>query len=312
MKVIFSNGQLKSPIKRAVIAIGVFDGVHLGHQKLIKNAVRRARRINGRSVIITFWPHPFHVLHPEVPLKSLTTLPLRLELIESLGADYCFVIRFTRRFSQQSPQQFIKNYLMKNFNPCEILVGDDFRFGQNRSGNIDLFREEGRKFGFSVKDLISVKAKGKKIGSSVIRQLIQEADLIRASKLLGRRVSVLSTVIRGDGRGRKLGFPTANLNVEHIILPLSGVYAVRVKMRKGKLYEGMANIGIRPSFSASEKKVHFEIHLFNFNKDLYGKEVFVEFVRKIRDEKFFSNTDDLISQLKQDERKARSTLSAQK
>lgn len=309
MKVISNAGQIKTPIHNVVAAIGVFDGVHLGHQSLIKEAVRRAKSIHGKSIVFTFWPHPYFVLHPEVPIKYLTDLPYRLQLIAALGVDYCFVIKFTKQFSRLSPSQFIHKFLLKNLQLREIFVGDDFRFGQGRSGDIEYFGNEGKKYGFKVNSHRAIKTSGQKIGSSMIRQLTYDGELKKAAKLLGRPVSVLCRVIRGDGRGKKLGFPTANMDVANVILPPVGVYAVRIRYGL-RVFNGMANVGYRPSFQSAASKIHFEVHIFDAQPNLYGKKILVEFISRIRNEKVFSHPHDLIAQLRRDEIKSRKILAS--
>lgn len=290
------------------MAIGVFDGVHRGHQALIKAAVRRAREIGGQPLVLTFAPHPVHVLRPEINLPYIVSVPYRLKLIEDLGVAACIVIRFTKRFSRLSPEEFIGRYIVKGIRPREIFVGDDFRFGQDRCGTLGYFREAGQKYGFRVAAVGAVKAGSKKIGSSVIRRKIVEGRLAGASRLLGRAVSIMGKVVRGDGRGRRLGFPTANIPVAGSVIPPVGVYAVRVKIGQ-RVLSGMANIGRRPSFKKDDP-VHVETHLFNFHGNLYGKEIIVEFVRKIREEEVFLSETQFAAQLHRDHAQARQILGA--
>lgn len=307
MNVIYAIGKVKEKSKSAVLAIGVFDGVHRGHQALIQGAVRRAQQIGGVPLVMTFWPHPVHVLHPESDLPYIVSLQHRLKLIEELGAKACVVVHFTRRFARLSPEQFIRRYIAARIHPKEIYVGDDFRFGQDREGTLEYFEQAGVKYGFKVRAVDAVKAGKKKIGSSIIRQLIGEGKLVPAAKLLGRGVSVMGKVVHGDGRGKKFGFPTANILIQNGVIPPLGVYAVMVRIGK-KIFNGMANIGRRPSFKKNDR-VHLETHIFNFHRSLYNKEIVVEFVQKIREEKKFNSRAQFIAQLRDDRARAQRILS---
>lgn len=307
MNVIYAIGKAKKTFKNAVLAIGVFDGVHRGHQALIQGAIRRAKQIGGEPLVMTFWPHPVHVLHPELGLPYIISLQHRLKLIEELGARGCIVIHFTRRFARLSPEQFIRRYIVACIHPEEVYVGDDFRFGQGREGTLKYFEEAGAKYGFRVRVVDAVRTGQKKIGSSLIRQLIGEGKLVQAARLLGRAVSVMGKVVRGDGRGKKIGFPTANISVRNGVIPPLGVYAVRVRIGE-KIFRGMANIGRRPSFKKNDR-VHLEAHIFNLHRSLYNKEIIVEFVQKIREEKKFSSPAGFIAQLRNDRVRALRILS---
>jgi riboflavin kinase/FMN adenylyltransferase len=307
MNVIYAIGKVKKKFKNAVLAIGVFDGVHRGHQALIQGAVRRARQLGGEPLVMTFWPHPVHVLRPELGLPYIISLQHRLKLIEELGAKACIVVHFTRRFARLSPEQFIRRYIVARIHPEEIYVGDDFRFGQGREGTLKYFEQAGTEYGFKVRVVDAVKIGEKKIGSSLIRQLIGEGKLAQAAKLLGRGVSVMGKVVHGDGRGKKLGFPTANIFIQNGVIPPLGVYAVRVRIGK-KIFNGMANIGRRPSFKKNDR-VHLETHIFNFHRSLYNKEIIVEFVQKIREEKKFDSRAQFIAQLRDDRTRAQRILS---
>jgi riboflavin kinase / FMN adenylyltransferase len=300
MKVIFGLGKITSDLKGCVLAIGIFDGLHLGHQALIKNLVRRAKALNQKSVVLTFAPHPVYVLHPRKYLPYIVSLSYRLKLIEELGVDVCIVHRFTKSFSHLTPEQFIKKYLIGRISPREIYVGDDFHFGRNRRGDVDDFQNAGRIYGFKVDIVSSIKSAKSKISSTHIRHLIQQGQLAEAQKLLGRPVSLLGKVIHGDGRGKNLGFPTVNICTHEEVLPPIGVYAVEVEAGRKK-YQGMANVGFRPSFKSPSESIGIEVHIFHFDRDLYGQEILVKFFQKIRNEKKFSSNEALIAQLKEDE-----------
>ncbi|OGW97625.1 MAG: riboflavin biosynthesis protein RibF [Omnitrophica WOR_2 bacterium GWA2_45_18] len=317
MKVTYGIGKVKKVIPRAVLVIGVFDGLHLGHQELIQRAIRRARELKGPVVVMTFWPHPVQVLRPEVNLPLIISLPYRLKLLEDLGVAQCIVIHFTKKFSQLTPEKFIKNFLMSHLKPQEIFVGDDFRFGQNRSGSLECFQMAGHQYGFKVNVLPSIdvaeslsgkKAK-RKISSTMIRQLIAQGELKKIKSLLGRNMAIMGKVKRGEARGKTLGFPTANIYPQNeIVLPL-GVYAVHVWFQDRR-FQGMADVGLQPSFKISNERVAVEVFIFDFHKNLYGHEIIVEFIKKIREERMFYTKEELIAQLQKDEIKARAILRA--
>ncbi len=305
MKIISASGRV-SGSKKTFLAIGVFDGVHRGHQSLIKRAVAKAKHQGAISVVVTFDPHPVHVLYPEIYCPLLVSLPHRLKLIKDLGVDVCMVIRFTKIFSKLSPEEFIQDYLIRKIHPREVFVGDDFRFGQNRSGDLNFFQAAARRYGFKVNIVSAVKEKSAAISSTRIRKLIAAGNIRAASRLMGRLVSVLGTVIKGEARGKDLGFPTANIDPDCDFLPPCGVYLVYANVYDQRL-KGIANIGIRPSFDHQGKngKIVFEVHILDFNKNIYGQEIIIEFIKRLRDEIKFPSQKELIGQIKMDERKAR-------
>lgn len=310
MKVFRGISAISKKYSGAVIAIGVFDGLHLGHQKLIRQAVAAARTRRVPVVAMTFDPHPVHVLRPENHLPLIISLPYRLQLLASLGVDATVVISFTRSFSTLAPGKFIQNYLVKPFSPTLIAVGDDFRFGQNREGSIENFKILGEKFGFAVLSLSTRQQGRKKYSSTRVRDLITAGQLREAAKILGRPVALWGIVRVGDRRGKSLGFPTINLIPTDELLPRSGVYVARVH-HKNKIYHGMANVGVRPSFHKQER-VNVEVNIFNFRKNVYGEEVVVEFLSKIRDELYFPSKEALVKQLKKDECFSRKWFSSHK
>ncbi len=299
MKIFHGIKAVQGKFPHPVVAIGVFDGLHLGHQMLIRKAVERAKFLCGTSIVMTFDPHPVHVLRPENHLPLLVSFPFRLQLIASLGVDVAVIVRFTKAFSRLAPEQFVSRYLAKPFSPDEVIVGDDFRFGQNRAGTIAVFEEAGQKDNFKVLSLKTKERGRKKFSSTLARYFFAVGVFKKAAGILGRPVSIMGRVIRGDQRGKVLGFPTVNIIPQGEILPPQGVYVVCVRYG-GKVLKGMANIGVRPSFYIGER-LNVEAHLFDFNKNIYGQEIIIEFLQKVRDELYFPSSDALISQLKNDE-----------
>lgn len=309
MKVISVPGQRLKPLRHPILAIGVFDGVHLGHQYLLRQALHRARRKQGQAIVMTFFPHPVHVLRPKVPHPLLTTLSERLELLEKLGVDVCMVVHFTKKFSRLSPKEFFDRFILDLVRPKEIFVGDDFRFGYERSGHLEFLKKIGGRFGMEVHIVPSLHKDNLDISSSLIRRLIAEGKLREAQKLLGRPVTVSAPVQKGDRRGKALGFPTANLHPRKVVLPPTGVYLTRVYL-DGATHPAMTNVGVRPSFARRPAPVHVEVHILDFHRRIYRKILTVEFLRKIREEKKFSTVDHLIRQLEKDEKKIRRLLAS--
>lgn len=303
MKVTYGIGKIPKNNKRTVVAIGVFDGVHVGHQTLLQQAVHRAKQLKIPCVVMTFSPHPVHVLYPQVRLPLITSLSGRLLQFSKLGIDSCVVVKFTRSFAGLSPEKFVKKYLVNSFRAQEIIVGDDFRFGQNRSGTLQVFRALGEKYDFKVLSIKPIKGLKTKISSTTIRQLISNGRLSEAKKMLGREVSIEGKVLEGEHRGKTLGFPTANIVPHHEVIPMRGVYIVSVEI-ENKKFKGMANVGYRPTFHSLREQILIETHIFNFDRIIYGKQMKLNFLKKIREEKMFNSKEQLIEQIKRDARVA--------
>ena len=278
--------------------MGVFDGVHRGHINILKGAVRKARVIKGTSMVLTFWPHPQRE-------ESLYSLEHRLRLISEIGIDVCVVINFNREFANVSASGFVKNILFKKIHARYIHVGKNFRFGKNAEGNFKTLDRLSKVYNFKVKIFEVIKIKNKPISSTYIRSLIKQGRLNTAEKLLTRPVSILGTVIKGISAGRKLGFPTANIDPHHEVIPPSGVYAV-IAILKNKKFYGACYIGAKPTFltrsviSYKQHAKNIEVYIFNFANDIYGKYLEIQFIKKIRNEEKFSSTSVLIEQIKKD------------
>lgn len=298
MKIIFGLSKIKR-YRRPVVALGVFDGVHLGHIAILKATVRQAKRINGTSIAVTFWPHPQKE-------ESLYSLEHRLRLIARLGIDACIVINFNRRFAGISPADFIRDILFKKIRADYIFVGKNFRFGRNAGGDFKTLRSLSGACHYRLKLFPVVKIRNKVISSTYIRKLIKRGDLDSAKRLLGRPVSVLGTVIKGKSLARKLGFSTANIDPHHEVVPPSGVYAVKSIFNKKRFF-GVCNIGTKPTFNLGADMIinprvdnHIEVHIFNFKQNIYGKDLEIYFLKKLRKERKFSSTPSLASQIKKD------------
>ncbi|MDO8674528.1 MAG: bifunctional riboflavin kinase/FAD synthetase [Candidatus Omnitrophota bacterium] len=305
MKVISGLGRVK--IKRSCVAIGIFDGVHRGHQMLLAAMVKEARRRKAVPVVITFFPHPAHVLSSSAKIDYLVSLRHRFKLLETLGVRVCIVIRFTRAFAAIRPETFIRSALVGRLGVQAVFVGEDFRFGKDRRGDIALFKRLGEQYGYVAHGVAPLKVGGEPISSTRLRGLIASGKLSAAQRLLGRPFSVMADVVQSRGRGRRLGYPTANLRLGPNILPPHGVYAVRVDV-KGEIRRGVANLGVRPTFKERKPTVHLEVYIFDLNQNLYGQTLEVHFIKKIRNERVFKTPQDLVRQIGADERKARSIL----
>ena len=294
----------------SVVTEGTFDGVHVGHQAIIRYLIRRARRQGGESVVVTFTPHPREVVHgAEVPL--LTTVEERADVLERLGLDRLVVVEFTRAFSQMEAEAYVEEVLVEKIGLQEIVIGYDHAFGRGREGNGALLERLGKRHGFSV-DVIPPQLVAEHVVSSsdVRRLLVEQGDVAGVRPLLGRPYSVTGTVIEGDRRGRTIGFPTANLDVRHPrkVIPKEGVYAVEVYgARPGAAVGGMMNIGRRPTFNGTDVRV--EVHLLDFEGDLYGRELRTEFVERLREERPFTSAQALAEQLSADRARCKQLLS---
>lgn len=310
MEIFRGLSQVTKRYPRPVAAIGVFDGLHKGHQKLIRKTLQRAKAVGGTPMVVTFYPHPVNVLRPDIRVPLIVSIGHRLELIRRFGIRVCVVVRFTKAFSNISPQDFVKRYLVRGLGVCEVVVGDDFRFGRDRSGTITTFEQAGREYGFKVHAIAAHKKDRQPVSSTRIRVLISRGKFREAQKMLGRPVSVMGKVVRGDKRGQSLGYPTANIFVDskELAVPPTGVYAVRALI-DGQAFDGVANIGVRPSFKSSSKEV-IEVHLFDFAGNLYGKDIIVQFFKRLRDERKFASKEGLVIQIDKDVRRARTILSS--
>jgi riboflavin kinase / FMN adenylyltransferase len=293
----------------SVVTVGTFDGVHLAHAEIIREVVSRAKMREGRSIVVTFDPHPKQVVGTAGnPVELLTTIEERIDLIGQLGVDLLLVIEFTYAFSRISPDDFYRRYIIEGTGVDEVIVGYDHMFGRDRTAGIDELVKMGKEFGFSVFAVHPFFVEGETVSSTVVRKALAAGDVDRAARFLGRSYSLSGTVVRGDGRGKTIGFPTANILPASPlkIIPVRGVYAVGVRIGSEQRY-GMMNIGVRPTVATASGET-IEAHLFDFDRDVYGDEVTVTFLRRLRDEKKFDSLSDLVAQLGKDREDARRTV----
>ena len=283
--------------QESIITVGVFDGLHIGHQAVIQQVLTQAKKFKLASLVLTFDPPPLAFLAPERCPPSLTTLPKKVEILEQLGVDAVLFARFDAYLQQMSPDTFVRQVLLQRLHARQVIIGYDWQFGKGRSGNAEALKQLGERYQFGVMIVGPVQVHGKPVHSTRVREAIAASRLDLASELLGRRYSIMGEVIKGEGRGRQIGFPTANIDVGGQMLPPSGVYAVRVKV-EGRMFDGVLNMGNRPTFNG--QKFQIESHLFDFEEMVYGKEIEIFFIEKIRDERKFPNPEMLIDQIKQD------------
>ncbi|WP_445666010.1 bifunctional riboflavin kinase/FAD synthetase [Fodinibius sp. AD559] len=296
--------------ENTVLTVGTFDGVHAGHRAIIDTVVDKAKEKGARSVLVTFDPHPRNIINSgDDGIKLLTTLEERCEILEELGIDRMIVIPFDRDFSLLSSEEFIRDIIHKKIGVTEFVIGYDHHFGRNREGTIETIETLGGELGFDSYVVSKHEVGEQTVSSTAIRNAIsEEGNIEQATEFLQRPYRLNGTVVHGDKRGKKIGFPTANIKPEHVnkIIPKDGVYAVKVRIN-GDWFNGMMNIGTRPTFDGERQTL--EVHLFDFDGDIYGKEVQVRFFSRIRDEKKFSGKEELIVQLKEDKKQTRQLLS---
>lgn len=293
MTILFRNITENIP-KNIVMAIGIFDGVHLGHQEILRQVRMRAEKFSTFSLLMTFEPHPEKVLRGIETLKNITPFREKLKLLHG-KVDGVLCIDFTRGFSRQRPEEFVKNYIAIPLKPKEVFVGRNFRFGGYAEGTTETLVALGEKFGFDVTIIEPIRIGGQVVSSSRIRELVSSGDMEGANRLLGRNFYMKGIVVRG--KQRNIGFPTANLMTEWELLPANGIYAAYAKFN-GETFRSVVNIGNAPTFGENELTI--EAHLLDFNQDIYGRELTLEFLKKIREEIKFNNIEELKEQIKKD------------
>ncbi|SEG13148.1 bifunctional riboflavin kinase/FAD synthetase [Algoriphagus boritolerans] len=297
-----------TPVRNAVVTSGTFDGVHLGHQKILNRIREIARSIQGETVLLTFWPHPRLVLYStEHNLRLLSTFEEKAKLLRQFGIDHLVTIPFTKEFSQMSSEEFIKTVLIGAIKTRKLVIGYDHRFGKNREGSFDYLKSNSAEFGFELEEISRQDVEEIGVSSTKIRKALESGDVKTAATYLGRPYELNGIVIKGQQIGRSIGFPTANIHVpnDYKLIPKDGVYAVEASVDES-IYKSMLNIGNRPTVDGTKMTV--EANLFDFQGDLYGKQITIYFREFIRDEQKFENLEALKKQLVQDQLTARSLL----
>jgi len=316
---IYNNLSDFKKLDNAIVTIGTFDGVHFGHQKIIKQLVQKAKADNGESVILTFFPHPRMIIDPEnQELKMINTINEKAEILNGLGVDHLIITPFTRDFSNQLPEDYIKNTLVNNIGTKHIIIGYDHRFGKDRSGNLSDLKAAGLHYGFSVEEIMEQDIHDVAVSSTKIRQALLAGDVSLANDYLGYPFSIFGRVIKGDKIGRTIGFPTANIFVEETykLIPGDGIYAVTVEMESEvrspesealhpkpstlnlQPYKGMAYIGQRPTINGMTRNI--EVNIFDFNQEIYGQDIKMNFLKFLRHDVKFTGLETLTVQLQKD------------
>jgi riboflavin kinase/FMN adenylyltransferase len=307
MRILRSISELSELPGPLFLAIGVFDGVHLGHQAVISTSARHAKKAEGTPVVVTFDPHPAKVLRPDDAPHLLTATQHKISLIRDLGVAHLLVLHFDRPFAATAPEEFVRQLVAHSRPLREICVGHEWSFGKGRAGNLTLLKELGATCAFDVVGVPAVTLNGEVVSSTAIRRAVAAGDLVKATQMLGREYTILGTVKAGEKLGRKLGFPTANLSAHSEQFPPNGVYVAEARLA-GALYRGVANLGYRPTVNAGKTERLLELHLFDLNRDIYGAEVEVRFLRYLRPEQKFENVDALAAQIARDVQAARESL----
>ncbi len=286
-------------IKNAIVTSGTFDGVHLGHIKILNRLREITEASNGESVLITFWPHPRLVLQPDFELKLLTDFDEKMLLLEKYGIDHLVKIPFTKTFSTLSSEAFVKDILIEKINTSKLVIGYNHHFGRNREGSFEYLKQNAADYGFEIEEIARQDVALVGVSSTKIRKALEKGEVDIAQKLLGRNYSVEGTVIHGNKNGKKIGFATANIHVNdtHKLIPADGVYAVKIS-HGSKEFSGMLNIGNRPTIKDNSKTI--EVHIIDFSEDIYDEKLEIAFVKRVRDEVKFESLEALKQQLRKD------------
>jgi riboflavin kinase / FMN adenylyltransferase len=301
---VYQNLEEIGEVKNPVVTTGTFDGVHVGHQTIIKRLKEIALKENGETVLLTFFPHPRMVLYPEDDsLKLINTQEEKIELLEKYGIDHLIVLPFTKEFSRLSSIEYVRNILVNQIQTKKLVIGYNHHFGRNREGSFEHLREFGPVYGFEVEEIPAQDVDHVSVSSTKIRKALLEGDIQTANLYLGHKYSIRGNVVKGKCLGREIGYPTANIHIaeSYKLIPGLGVYAVDVNY-KNKHYKGMLSIGTNPT--VGNKSVSIEVNIFDFNQDIYGEKLIIDFKEKMREEVKFENLDQLKSQLHLDKEKA--------
>ena len=297
---IFDNLKSYSSEKESILTIGTFDGVHIGHNKILKRLIQDSKKNNLSSLVMTFFPHPRMILNKSHDIKMIDTISEKINLLEKTGLDNLIIHPFDNNFSKIRAKEFVEEILVKKLKIKEIIIGYDHKFGKDREASVEDLKKFGKDYMFTVKEIPAQEIDSIAISSTKIRNAILNGEIEKCNKFLGRNFILTGKVVYGDGLGKKIDFPTANIEIKETykIIPKNGVYLVKTKINSNT-YFGMMNIGIRPTVGGRNKSL--EIHFFNFKDNIYGKNVSIEIIKKIRDEEKFSSIDQLKIQLKKDE-----------
>ncbi|MCF6347925.1 MAG: bifunctional riboflavin kinase/FAD synthetase [Flavobacteriaceae bacterium] len=308
MKIYHSTTAFNITEKVSIVTIGTFDGVHIGHQEIIKNLVRNANSNNNKSVILTFFPHPRMVLQKGSDLKLLSTLEEKISLLEKTELDFLIIEPFTKDFSRLTALDFVRDILIQQLKIKKLVIGYDHHFGRNREGNFEQLKEYGTVYDFEVEEIPAQDIQSIAVSSTKIRKALEEGNVERANAYLGYEFMLTGKVIHGRGLGKQWNYPTINIHIKesYKLIPKSGVYVVKTIINNTNIF-GIMNIGYRPTIDGKHQTI--EVHLLDFNADLYGKNIQVQLAYRLRDEQKFASVDELFTQIKRDESKARELIS---
>lgn len=287
--------------KGAVVTLGNFDGLHLGHRAILEKLKARSKALGLPSVVYTFDPHPLKVLAPKSSPPLIASIEEKTDIIKSYGVNSLVLARFTESFAKKDPRKFVEDIIVKGLSAREVIVGHDYAFGRGGKGNVESLKKFGKEFGFKVSVMAAVTRGGEVVSSSRIRRLITDGEVSKAAKLLSRYFSISGKVVKGRGVGKGLGFPTANIRVDGELFPKAGVYAVRVELGRSS-YDGVVNIGTAPTFNRG--KVVVEAHILGFKGLAYGKSIKLYFIKRVRDERRFKDPSELSREIERDVTKA--------
>ncbi len=304
MQVINSLEQVQPLVKSTVVTLGNFDGVHLGHEALLRRLVQQAHEQKSSSLVVTFDPHPLQVLYPEREFQRIFPVEDQIEQMKKIGVDIFVRHPFNLEFSRLTPEEFLKQLIFKHLKPQKVIVGYDFAFGSGRQGTLKLLQDICQKNAIGVEIIPPFEKSGMIVSSSKIREFIRRGEIVQAQEFLGRPFYLQGKVIPGDRRGRTIGFPTANLDVPWSLKPRVGVYLTRFKVG-GNIHPSMTNVGWNPTVAQSFDQVKIETHILNFDEQIYDQEVTLEFVKFLREEKKFGSLQELKQQLENDRKQAK-------
>jgi len=296
-------------LEKAVVTTGTFDGVHIGHRTILNRLIEVAKKMKGESVLLTFYPHPRMVLQEDAELRLLNTIDEKTQLLEKAGIDHLIIHPFTKEFSRTTSLEFVRDLLVNKIGTKKLVIGYDHHFGRNREGSFEHLKEYGPVYGFEVEEIPAQDIDDVNVSSTKIRKALVAGDVKTANNYLGHNFQLNGVVVHGNKVGRELGYPTANIDLQnkYKLIPAEGIYAVKVRL-KDESYNGMLNIGRRPTINSGNGEVSIEVNIFDFKKEIYGEKIQLELIERIRDEKKFDSKDELIAEMQKDQVKCERIL----
>lgn len=296
-------------LEKAVVTTGTFDGVHIGHRTILNRLIEVAKKMKGESVLLTFYPHPRMVLQEDAELRLLNTIDEKTQLLEKAGIDHLIIHPFTKEFSRTTSLEFVRDLLVNKIGTKKLVIGYDHHFGRNREGSFEHLKEYGPVYGFEVEEIPAQDIDDVNVSSTKIRKALVAGDVKTANNYLGHNFQLNGIVVHGNKVGRELGYPTANIDLQnkYKLIPAEGIYAVKVRL-KDESYNGMLNIGRRPTINSGNGEVSIEVNIFDFKKEIYGEKIQLELIERIRDEKKFDSKEELIAEMQKDQVKCERIL----